>query len=274
MTPSSASSLPQELLQRLAEIEQELAAVKQELEHSQRLATIGTLAAGIAHEVNNILTPVLSYAAMARSRPEDELLTAKALEKTITGVQAASRIAQAMLGFAGTEDDHQLSNINEVLDEALACLARDPSKDRITIERRIEIGTCVCMRPLSLQQVFVNLILNAIHALAGKGGMIRIEARQQIDGQTVLTLTDDGPGFPPSIAGSLFQPFVTTRRGGRGDKTRSRAAGGTGLGLAICKQLVEQANGTIVASSNPSAKSGAMFTITLQTAPARRAKAG
>ena len=273
MTPSSASSLPQELLQRLAEIEQELAAVKQELEHAQRLATIGTLAAGIAHEVNNILTPVLSYAAMARSRPEDEALTAKALEKTITGVQSASRIAQAMLGFAGADDQNPVSDLNAVLDDSLACLARDPAKDQVRIERRIEIGTCVCMRSLSLQQVFINLILNAIHAMAGRSGAIRIEARQQVDGQTVVTVADDGPGFPPHIAGSLFQPFVSTRRSRGKDGGKSRSAG-TGLGLAICKQLIEQANGTIVAISNPNAKPGAMFTITLQSAPVRRAKAG
>jgi signal transduction histidine kinase len=270
--------IPDDTLERLAQLDSQFASLRGDLERTQRLATLGTLAAGIAHEVNNILTPVLSYAAMAQSNPEDNELVSKALARTVAGVESASKIVRAMLGFAGPGDDVQEANVSDILAEALSCVVRDPAKDRIVLTTRINSDTCVMIRPLALQQVLVNLILNAVNAMRGRGGELHVLASQQGNGKTTISVADNGPGLPPSIAGHIFEPFVSHRRprkAAAADGKRQPGGNqpmGSGLGLAICKQLIEQAGGTIAAGRSPSG--GAMFTITLDSAHMKRAKAG
>lgn len=249
----------------------EIARLREELEHTHRLAMLGTLAAGIAHEINNILTPVLAYAQLACANASDRQLHTKALEKAMQGVQTATQITQAMLGFAGTPEEADSANLNAVLQSAIDCLGRDPAKDRIRVIVEARPDACVQMRPLALQQVLMNLILNACAVLRSRGGELTIEATDHKDGTTVIRITDSGPGIPAEIAGRLFEPFVTSRqRPGRTDRPANRQ-GGTGLGLAICKQLVEAACGTISASSAPG--KGTTFTIMLPTARMQHAKA-
>ncbi len=105
MDKLASRSAETDVLDRLAKAEEELAALRRELDHSHQLATLGTLTAGIAHEINNILTPVLAYAQLARSNPHDAGLRAKALDRAVAGVESASRITEAVLGFARTEDE-------------------------------------------------------------------------------------------------------------------------------------------------------------------------
>lgn len=262
----------------VADLQEELAVLRAELEHSQRLSTLGILAAGIAHEINNILTPVLAYAQLASSHPQDRPLHEKAIEKAIQGVQTATQITQAMLGFAGNPDQSAIANVSETVKLALDCIGRDPAKDRITLAVTIDPDACVHMRPLALQQVLINLILNAIAVLRSRGGTIAISTTPTADSKTALRITDNGPGIPKEIAGRLFEPFVTHAKvAGRIHSSHAKSGGGgngvggTGLGLAICRQLIEQASGTITANS--SADSGTTFTIVLPTARPARSKA-
>ena len=254
-----------------------------QLEHCHRLATLGTLAAGIAHEINNILTPVLAYAQLARQNPGDQALHCKALDKAIQGVETATQITQAMLGFASNPNEVESANIADVVQSALECIGRDPSKDRIRVTTKVDPNLHVRMRPLALQQVLVNLILNACSVLRRSGGELVIVASQPTDGTVQIRVTDNGPGIPAEIAGRLFEPFVSThkpqlhRSAARQSSDRSaggRGGGkvGTGLGLAICRQLIEAAEGSIIASSKPG--EGASFAITLPGHLIKRAKAG
>ena len=142
-------------------------------------------------------------------------------------------------------------------------LARDPEKDGIKLYIDIAPDACVCIRPLALQQVLLNLILNARAAMRGKPGELRITAQHCPFGISRISVSDTAPGINPSLASTIFQPFVT------GQPTREVSNGstvltGTGLGLALCKQLVEQAGGSIAGASLPG--HGAKFTITLPTA--------
>jgi two-component system NtrC family sensor kinase len=249
---------------------EEVQRLKRELEHAQRLATLGILAAGIAHEINNILTPVLAYAQLATSNPTDEQLHAKALERAIFGVQSATQITQAMLGFASASEQTEITNVQDILRSALDCIARDPAKDRIKMQIDVPPGVEVAIRPLALQQVFINLILNAMTALRSRGGTIIVRSSAGPDGSTCLEVCDTGPGIPSDIAGRLFEPFPHARS--VSGQVRSRQKGGTGLGLAICRRIIEEASGTITASSSPNR--GTTFTITLPSARRQRAKAG
>ncbi len=262
MTELAALSVEQDLVGRIAQAERDLDLLQHQLQHAHRLATVGTLAAGVAHEINNIMTPVLAYAQLARADPHDAALQVKALDRAIAGAESASRIAQAVLGFTRTDDDLEHANVSEAIDAALACLARDPSKDGTQLDISVDRDADVRIPPLALQQVLMNLILNAVTAMRPKRGSLRISVAQHADGATRITLADTGPGIPRHLLATLFEPFVTSRA----EPDHSRAAeavSGSGLGLAVCKRLVENVGGRIEARSNPG--QGAAFTITLPT---------
>ncbi len=263
MDDVAARSAEHEAIKRLAEVEGELASLTQQLEHTQQLATLGTLTAGIAHEINNILTPVLAYAQLARANPHDTALGNKALQQAIAGAESASRITEAVLGFAKSDVDAHAdhTDVAEVVEASLACLGRDLARDGIELDLCLQTNAEVRIRPLALQQVMLNLILNAVTAFRGTGGELRIAAVSRADGTTRITVTDTGPGLPPGLAGRLFEPFVT---GQEDPQLRDgHRLGGSGLGLAVCKRLIETAGGTIAASSTPGC--GATFTIIIPT---------
>lgn len=241
-----------------------------ERDHAERLATLGLLAAGVAHEINNILTPVLAYAQMAAAKPDDAELQAKAIEKTVLGVETATRIASGILSFAG-DDDAAEAEVSEVVQNALNCIARNPNKDRIELRLEIQRGLVVQMNPLHLQQVLMNLIINAQQAMRehGRPSRLTIAAITRADGTIGIRVADNGPGIPREIAGRIFEPFVTGRR--NSDKTTGERVGGSGLGLSICRRLVEKAGGTITASSTQG--QGTTFLIVLPRPMQARAKA-
>lgn len=264
MSELSAIPAEQGVLARLEKAQADLDALRQELDHTCRLATLGTLTAGIAHEINNILTPVLAYAQLARSNPDDAALRAKALERTIAGVESASRITEAVLGFARNDDADEAEHavIAETIDSSLACLSRDPRRDGIRVVVDVDPAATVRIRPLALQQVLLNLILNSVSALQGKPGELRIHAEERPDGTTLIRVRDTGPGIPSEIESTLFEPFVTTRRPGTQSPT---AHGGSGLGLAVCRRLVENNGGSIMLDQPTEPGQGASFAISLKT---------
>lgn len=261
----------------LCEIEQ-LSTAIQSLEHDlgrmHRLATLGTLAGAIAHEFNNILTPVLSYAQLALSSPGDRELTAKALQKAVAGTERAAHVASSMLGFV-REGNTESAHILEVAGDAIGCIAPPPAREGIEIQTNIPAGIHVRMNPVGLTQVILNLLLNAIQAIRPKSGTIWINCehpasstgnadasatasaatKTQDESLVILTITDTGSGIPQSIRETLFQPFV------RGDTSNRAGNTGTGLGLSICHRLVTEAGGSIEISQADSG--GACFRIIL-----------
>ncbi len=255
-----------DLRSRLARSVEEAEALREELYKAQQLATLGTLTAGIAHEINNILTPVLAYAQLARSNPHDTALWAKAMERTIAGVESASRITEAVLGFArgdGETTDH--CDLAEVVSSALACMGRDPAREGVRLVVDVADGLEVRIPLLSLQQVLLNLVLNAMTALKKtRGGTLRIAAVPVDGNSTRISVEDTGTGIPPELLPRLFNPFVTGARRGADGHQRPRGPGGTGLGLAVCKRLIENAGGKIEVASVPG--EGATFSITLNNA--------
>lgn len=263
--PQSGNAMAIDQLDRL---HTDLDCLQSDADHVLRLATIGTLAAGLAHEVNNLLTPALAYLQLAQGNPSDQEMVAKALEKALAGIESATGIAEALLGFSTETDETAFANLGEVVASAIECLPRNPSKDGIDVTVDLPAGAAVGIRPHALQHVFLNLILNACEALRGRRGTVTISARAPQNGPTEITVTDSGPGISSEVAGRIFEPFVSTS--GSDDHGHH----GTGLGLAVCKHLIEQASGTISASS--SAGQGTTFTIHLPPASqrARAKKAG
>lgn len=261
-------------LERINEAEASLSPLSDDLEHLHRLATMGTLTAGVAHEINNLLTPVLGYAQLALAHPDDSELVEKALAKAVAGVKAATRIAEIILGFTSDNDiTQENADIGRVVQASLECLAGKPDKSGIQIITRVPLGLNAKIPSLSLQNVLINLILNACHALdANAGGSVTISAESDPKGRIVIRVQDTGPGISKEIADRLFEPFVSSKKEAARSLKPQEKQGGFGLGLAVCKHLIESANGSIAVRSTPG--SGTTFTITLPVHLEVQAKAG
>ena len=247
-----------DLLEQLERLERQLDQLRQGLTHSHRLATLGTLTSVIAHEYNNILTPIISYAQIALGQPNDAELTRKAIEKALSGAERAAKLSSSILGFASQSDDRHIASLRHVIDEALNCLGREPAKDGI--ELTVDVPAVeLAIEPLTLQQILLNLFLNARKAMGCGGGKLSITA--EVDGDVArIHVADTGPGIPEEIRDRLFEPFVTCPTGGEYDLE----AKGTGLGLCICRDLVGAAGGSIEVDSRPA--QGCTFHIILPVA--------
>ena len=245
----------EQLLKHFEQLEAQFQQLRDGLTHSHRLATLGTIASMIAHEYNNILTPVISYAQLALSDPDDAALMRKAVEKALAGAERAAKISSSVLGFTRETDDKDIAHLPETIDEAISCLGRDLAKDGITLTVDVP-DVLVAIAPLNLQQVMLNLVLNARKAM-NHGGQLRITGNQE-GAHVRLQVSDTGPGIPAEIRDSLFEPFVTRHA----DAPDAGSEGkGTGLGLCICRELIRGAGGEIEVESPPN--EGATFRLTL-----------
>jgi two-component system NtrC family sensor kinase len=253
--------------EQLAEAQRQLDSLRQQLTESQRLATIGTIAAVIAHEFNNLLTPILSYSQFALTNaqsPEPDLeLMKKALSKTFQSADKAGKICTSMLGLARGESSQGSVSVQKLVDEVLAVLARDPQKDGIALRVHVQPDLNVQGDCVQLEQVLLNLLINARQAMLGRGGSLTIKAAP-VEGsdQVRIQVIDTGSGIPANVLPKIFEPFFTTKGTARGDNVK-----GTGLGLAICKNIVEHHNGRIEVASESGR--GTTFSIYLPLAKAR-----
>jgi two-component system NtrC family sensor kinase len=255
------------LNQQLALMQQQLDGVRQQLTESQRLATIGTIAAVIAHEFNNLLTPIVSYSQYALQSAEsdkpDMELVKKALSKAFGSASKAGRICTSMLSLARGESVFGDVAVQQVVDEVLLVLARDPQKDGIALRVQVQPELVVRGDVVQLEQVLLNLLINARQAMLGKGGSLTVKAARSDDGSEVrLQVIDTGGGIPEKFLPKIFQPFFTTKGTAKPGESK-----GTGLGLAICKDIVEHHSGRIEVQSEVG--KGTTFTICLPAIPAR-----
>ena len=253
------------LAERLSEMQLQLDSLREQLTESQRLATIGTIAAVIAHEFNNLLTPIVSYSQYALQSAESEKpdmdLVRKALGKAFQSSTKAGKICASMLGLASGQSTTGDVSIQKLVDETLAVLARDPKKDGIALRVQVQPDLFVTADPVQLEQVLLNLLINARQAMLGRGGSITIRAQRADPGEIRVQVVDTGPGIPEKLLPKIFQPFFTTKGTTRRGETK-----GTGLGLAICKEIVEHHKGRIEVDSVVGA--GTTFSIYLPTAAA------
>lgn len=269
--PQELSSV-EALLEHFGQLEAQLLQVRQSLAHSHRLATLGTIATVIAHEYNNILTPVASYAQFALAHDDDVALMKKALEKAMNGAERAAGISASLLGFAKQEDQNHAAHLPTIVREATNCLARDPKKDRVQLSVQVP-EVIVAISSLNLQQVLINLMLNARKAMQANGGGQLIVSAKSVGHLVQIDVADTGPGIPPEIRDRLFEPFVTRSLAGSAASAPSTAAcpgtaggagGGTGLGLSICRDLIQAAGGQIAFETETG--KGTIFHITLPMA--------
>lgn len=249
----SAGQLVEAQFQRLAE---QIDSLRKQLRDAQRLASLGTMSAMVAHEFNNLMTPVISYAQYALDKG-DEALMKRAVEKALQQAKRASQMCDRILGLAAQQ--HLGPGPVELpclVNDTVASLGRDLSKDNIQLRVNVPEGLRVRANAGQLQQVLFNLVLNARQAMLGKPGTLTVQAETLDDTTVAIRVKDTGSGIKPEDLERIWQPFFTTRR--QGDRPDQR---GIGLGLTICKDIIEELGGTIAVESQPGL--GTTFILTL-----------
>ncbi len=224
---------------------------------AQRLAATGTLASGIAHEINNPLGGMLNAALKLKGEAERDPDPAAAgraryLRLLVDGLVRIQEIVKRVLHFTPRRVEPQVVPILELVRRAVAFA--DHAAKRARVELRVEgEDASVLVEPGEMQQVFLNLLLNAVDAIAGhsqKGGRVTVSSRVEGE-QVVVAVQDDGPGMSSEQQARCFDLFFTTKEAGKG----------TGLGLSVAHHLIEQHGGTLSVSSPPGG--GATFTVRL-----------
>jgi signal transduction histidine kinase len=267
-TLSPPAQTEHSLEEQLALAQQRLDALQEQLTETQRLATIGTIAAVIAHEFNNLLTPIISYSQYALlsaqgPTPDMELIK-KALLKSFQSADKAGKICASMLALARGESTSKIVRVQTLVDEVLCVLAREPQKDGIALRVQVEPDLEVSGDMVQLEQVLLNLLINARQAMLGRGGSLMIKAaRYPESGEVKIHVIDTGSGIPEKVLPRIFEPFFTTKCTVKRGESR-----GTGLGLAICKQIIEHHQGRIEVTSEVGR--GTTFTLVLPVAASRK----
>jgi PAS domain S-box-containing protein len=223
--------------------------LERELQDKERLASLGLLAAGVAHEVNTPLTGISSYAQLLLAETDADDPKYALLKKMEQQTFRASNLVNNLLDLiANRPRSRELVNIDELVAATMSLHEELLGAKRIRVHVR-NLPLRVRGNFQDLQQVLTNVLLNARDAVAD-GGNIWVSVAEENE-NVVMRIRDDGKGIPADIIGRVFDPLVTTKRG----------QGGTGLGLAISRRLVHACDGEITVDSTPGA--GAEFSITL-----------
>ena len=253
-----------ELDAKVAERTAALETAQQQLVQSEKLATVGQLTASIAHEVNNPIAVIQGNLDLLRELlgPEATARVAPELKLVDEQIRRMRLIVTQLLQFARpTEFAGYVETLEpaRVLEDCLVLVGHLLARTRIELRRDLQATRPVAINRQELQQVLVNLLVNAIHAMeaAGDGGTLQLAVRDAAaaggSGDTVeIAIADSGPGLAPELLAQLFQPFVTRKREG------------TGLGLWISRGIVERYGGDIVAANRPGPEGGAVFTVRLK----------
>jgi signal transduction histidine kinase len=229
--------------------------LRQQLLQAQKLSSVGTLASSVAHEFNNILTTIINYAKLG-IRAENEAARLNALEKILKAGQRAAAITGSMLGFARKSTNRrEVCDVVSLVEEVLVLTAKDLSKHHIEVETRFEGRPKASVVPGQIEQILLNLIINARQAMS-RGGRLRVQVRENQEARLIeIRIADSGCGIPPEKLRLIFEPFYTTK------EPDAEGHGGTGLGLSVCRQIIEQHRGRIRVESLVG--KGSAFTVKL-----------
>jgi len=247
----------QRLLRQKAMAEQAKCLVDEQLLQSQKLAAVGELAAGLAHEINNPLAIIRQEAEwlLFLCRQSDPLDLAEAvhgLRQILSQVDRSREITTNLLNFARRQQPVvQAVNLNRLVADMVRLVAKEAAQRRISLVQQLadDLPTLYSDAPL-LRQVFLNLLNNALQAI-GQDGTITVATEALGPDQLAVQIRDTGCGIPPEHLARIFDPFFTTKGQGQG----------TGLGLSICHGIIERLGGTITVASEVG--KGSTFTVKL-----------
>ncbi|HEX5773804.1 MAG TPA: ATP-binding protein [Geomobilimonas sp.] len=230
----------------------QLKQIQDQLIRSEKLASLGELVAGIAHEINNPLTGILVFSSLVSDDPRLNPELKDDLEKIRRETQRCAKIVRGLLDFARESVPHKVpTQINDLIDASLDLVTHQSSFHDITVAREYQHALPqVLVDPNQIEQVLVNMLLNASHAMAAGGKLTVTTGLTSGDNRLFISIRDTGCGIPEENLGKIFDPFFTTKENL-----------GTGLGLAVSYGIVESHGGNIEVQSTVGV--GTAFTIRL-----------
>jgi signal transduction histidine kinase/CheY-like chemotaxis protein len=229
-----------------------------QLLQAEKLAALGQTISGVAHELNNPLATILTWAERLSQRPAAQLddQTRRGLETILSESERAAKIVRNLLTFARKRHTTRaMVDVNQIVRETLALRSYEQTLANITIIEALAAGLPLAFAdPHQFQQVLLNLIINAEQAMLGANGRgtLILRSWHDLDGDAViLEVNDDGPGVPEDVQPRIFDPFFTTKEVGKG----------TGLGLTVAYAIIQEHGGRITVQSQPG--EGASFFVAL-----------
>jgi signal transduction histidine kinase len=238
----------------------ELAALRQQLVRSQRMAALGELVGTTTHEFNNALMTILNYAKLGL-RHKDQATRDKALDRILGAAQRAERITNAVLGMArNRSDEFAPTDLTALVEETLVLLEREMQKYRVSVRKQFAPAPLVRAVGNQIQQVLLNLATNARQAMPNGGELLMRIAHDEATGLVDLVVRDSGSGIPREQLPKIFDRYFTTKSG-----PDATGKGGTGVGLSTCRDIVEAHNGRIRVESTVG--KGTAFTVRLPAWP-------
>ena len=239
----------------------EIEALRRQVMALQRVSSLGVLAGGVCHELNNALTPILNYAKLGLRNPDPDYRR-RAFEKILDAAQRASAITGGVLGLARPRADRrEPADLVRLTEEVILLIGKDLTRNRVKLDFVAEGRPYAKVIPAQVQQVLMNLIINARQAMP-KGGTVKVRVGQDPTGRlSEVSIADTGVGIAPADLRRIFEPFFTTKTG-----PDATGLGGTGLGLAVCRDIVEAHHGRLRAESKLG--QGTTFTLRLPSCPA------
>ena len=241
------------------DLQEQIEMLQQQLVQAQKLTALGELVSTTTHEFNNVLMTIMNYAKMGL-RHDDKQTRDKALNKILTSSERAAQITNAVLGMArNRSDEMEPTNLGQIFQESLILLEREMTKYRIRLEKQFEDVPEAMANGNQIQQVLLNLLINARQAMP-EGGTILLKLSHDTDNEmVVMVVRDSGSGIPKDKLPRIFDRFYSTK-----DGPDESGKGGTGLGLSACRNIIEGHQGRIRVES--SVGKGTQFTIMLPVA--------
>jgi two-component system NtrC family sensor kinase len=232
---------------------EELVAMQARVAHSERLASLGMLAAGVAHEINNPLGGIMSLTALTLEDMKPDDPDRENLEEVVKQTARCRDIVKGLLEFSRqSKMTTELVDLNKALQETLSLITRQALFFNIDVVKNLDDGLPVVLGDESqIEQVFMNIFMNAAQAMEERGTLTITTRRCDSDGFAEVLISDTGHGIPSDKLSRIFDPFFTTKESGHG----------TGLGLSIAYGIVARHGGVISVASEPG--QGTLFTIRL-----------
>jgi two-component system NtrC family sensor kinase len=246
------------IVERMQRADREQTALDQQMAHIEKMANIGRLAAGIAHEINNPLQLIQMQAGwidelLQEENPENIANLEEYLQsvgKIRQHVNRAGAITHRLLGFSRKISAEYDVQLNELIHETISFLESEANSNNISISLHFdEAVPTIRTDGAQVQQALLNLIENSLDAV-GFGGQIDITTSRSAT-EVCVQIADNGPGIKPEVMGKIWEPFYTTKEVGKG----------TGLGLSICNDIAHKLGGAITVENRP--QGGALFTLKL-----------
>ncbi|MCK4427378.1 MAG: HAMP domain-containing protein [candidate division Zixibacteria bacterium] len=239
------------LEQKVQQRTEELRKTENQLIQSDKVASLGKLAAGVAHEINSPLTGILTYSSLLFKAKKDEDPEKEDLEVIVNETNRCKKIVKGLLDFARqTEPQKALSDINEVIEKSIDLVSHQASMQNVKIEKKVKPDLPKTMIDVGqIQQVFINILLNAIEFMP-QGGTLTVSSGIE-DEMVALRFTDTGIGIPKENLPKILDPFFTTKEQGKG----------TGLGLSVSYGIIARHRGKLEVKSQVG--KGSTFTVKL-----------